>query len=98
MIRLHRQLVPLALERLGLNHRIVDYESIVREPEATIKTCLEALKLPMDAAVLQPEANPRTPITLSHAQVRQPISTGSIGRWRHYDWLFDGSWDSLTSS
>jgi len=98
VIRLHRQLVPLALERLGLNHRIVDYESIVREPEATIKTCLEALKLPMDAAVLQPEANPRTPITLSHAQVRQPISTGSIGRWRHYDWLFDGSWNSLTSS
>jgi hypothetical protein len=98
VIRLHRQLVPLALERLGLNHRIVDYEALVGEPEATIQTCLEALKLPMDAAVLQPEANPRTPITLSHAQVRQPISTGSIGRWRHYEWLFDGSWDSLASS
>ena len=98
VIRLHRQLVPLALERLGLSHRIVDYEALVREPEATIKTCLDALKLPMDPAVLQPEANPRTPITLSHAQVRQPISTGSIGRWRHYEWLFDGSWDSLASS
>jgi hypothetical protein len=98
VIRLHRQLVPLALERLGLSHRIVDYEALVREPEATIKTCLDALKLPMDPAVLQPESNPRTPITLSHAQVRQPISTGSIGRWRNYDWLFDGSWDSLVSS
>ena len=98
VIRLHRQLVPLALERLGLNHRIVDYEALVREPETTIQTCLDALKLPMDPAVLQPEANPRTPITLSHAQVRQPISTGSIGRWRHYEWLFDGSWDSLASS
>ena len=98
VIRLHRQLVPLALERLGLNHRIVDYEDLVREPEATIKNCLDALKLPMDPAVLQPEANPRTPITLSHAQVRQPISTGSIGRWRNYEWLFDASWDSLASS
>lgn len=98
VIRLHRQLVPLALERLGLNHRIVDYEALVREPETTIQTCLDALKLPMDPAVLQPEANPRTPITLSHARVRQPISTGSIGRWRHYEWLFDGSWDSLASS
>jgi hypothetical protein len=98
VIRLHRQLVPLALERLGLNHRIVDYEALVREPEATIQTCLDALKLPMDPAVLQPEANPRTPITLSHAQVRQPISTGSIGRWRNYEWLFDGSWDSSASS
>ena len=98
VIRLHRQLVPLALERLGLNHRIVDYEALVREPGATIQTCLDALKLPMDPAVLQPESNPRTPITLSHAQVRQPISTGSIGRWRNYEWLFDGSWDSLASS
>jgi hypothetical protein len=97
VIRLHLQLVPLALERLGLNHRIVDYETLVREPESTIKACLEALQLPMDPAVLQPEANPRTPITLSHSQVRLPIHTASIGRWRNYDWVFDQSWDSLTA-
>lgn len=98
VIRLHHQLVPLALDRLGLDHRIVDYETLVREPEATMTTCLEALKLAMDPAVLQPQDNPRTPITLSHAQVRQPIHTASIGRWRHYEWLFDQSWDSLIAA
>jgi hypothetical protein len=46
----------------------------------------------MDPAVLAPEANARSVLTLSHEQVRRPINASSIGRWRNYEWAFDRSW------
>jgi hypothetical protein len=46
----------------------------------------------MDPAVLAPEANARAVYTLSHEQVRRPINAASIGRWRNYEWAFDGAW------
>jgi len=54
--------------------------------------------LPMDPAVLAPEANARAVFTLSHEQVRRPINSASIGRWRNYAFAFDGSWDALAAA
>jgi hypothetical protein len=48
--------------------------------------------------VLAPEQNARTVLTLSHEQVRNPINRRSIGRWRNYEWAFDGSWDTLSAA
>jgi hypothetical protein len=47
--------------------------------------------------VLSPERNARAVFTLSHAQVKQPINRGSIGRWKNYEFAFDDSWRALAS-
>jgi len=52
----------------------------------------------MDDAVLAPEANTRTVLTLSHEQVRRPINRGSIGRWKNYEWAFGADWDRLVAT
>jgi hypothetical protein len=51
--------------------------------------------VPFDPAVLAPEQNARTVLTLSYEQVRRPINRSSIGRWRNYAPAFDASWDAL---
>ncbi|MCP9886240.1 hypothetical protein KBY97_14060 [Synechococcus sp. ATX 2A4] len=73
----------MALERLRLNHRIIGYESLLTQPDKSLRICLEAMALPMQEGVLHPERNQRIPITLSHSQARQPLRTTSIGRWHH---------------
>ena len=50
------------------------------------------LGLPMDEAVLAPEANARTVLTLSHEQVRRSINRSSIGRWKNYEFAFGPEW------
>jgi hypothetical protein len=53
---------------------------------------LSLLGLPWHDAVLAPEANVRTVLTLSHEQVRKSINTSSIGRWRNYEFAFGPEW------
>jgi hypothetical protein len=48
--------------------------------------------LPWDDAVLAPEANARTVLTLSHEQVRRSINRSSIGRWKNYEFAFGPEW------
>ena len=93
VLSIHLQLTSLAIERLQLNHRVIRYESLVAQPEASLRGCLDAMHLPMHEGVLHPERNPRIPITLSHSQAREPIYSTSVGRWRQYDWLFGGEWE-----
>ena len=50
-----------------------------------------------DAAMLAPERNERTVLTLSHEQVRRPINRGSIGRWKNYEWMFREGWEGLAA-
>ena len=97
VLSIHLQLTSLAIERLQLNHRVIRYESLVAQPEASLRGCLDAMHLPMHEGVLHPERNPRIPITLSHSQAREPIYSTSVGRWRQYDWLFGDEWEQLVS-
>ena len=62
---------------------------------ATIRLGLIGGGLPMDEAVLTPEANARTVLTLSHEQVRRPINKASVARWKNYEWAFGAEWDRL---
>ena len=48
--------------------------------------------------MLAPQENRRAVFTLSHEQVRRPINTSSIGRWKNYAFAFDGSWDALSAA
>ena len=54
----------MAIERLQLNHRVIRYESLVAQPEASLRGCLDAMHLPI-------------PITLS--QARELIYSTSLG-------------------
>jgi tetratricopeptide (TPR) repeat protein len=93
-----RRLVPSALEVLEIAHERVVYERLVDDPRGHVGRVLARLGLPMDDAVLAPEANRRAVFTLSHGQVRKPINRSSIGRWRNYEFAFDGSWDALAAA
>lgn len=97
VVSTHLALVSLALERLQFNHRVICYETLVAQLEASLRGCLDAMHLPMHEGVLHPERNPRIPITLSHSQAREPIYSTSVGRWQHYDWLFGNEWEQLVT-
>ena len=66
VLSIHLQLTSLASERLQLNHRVIRCESLVAQPEASLRGCLDAMHLPI-------------PITPSHSQARDPIYSTSVG-------------------
>lgn len=63
----------------------VSYEDLVFQPEASIRRMLEFVGLPWDGRCLDFHATKRTVITSSRWQVRQRISSTSVGRWRNYE-------------
>jgi hypothetical protein len=62
----------------------VDYESVVEDLEGAARRMTSFLNLPWDDSCLRFHANPRPVLTASSCQVRQPIYTTSIGRWKAY--------------
>jgi hypothetical protein len=60
------------------------YESLAMEPEPVARKLVEFLGLPWDRACLEFHRSDRGVQTPSRWQVKQPIHTGSVGRWRHY--------------
>jgi len=95
VIELERRLVPRVMEVLGVEHVSVRYEDLVDDTAAVAGRCLGLLGLAMDERVLRPEQNTRAAVTISAMQVRKPINRSSIGRWKNYEFAFDGSWDAL---
>ena len=86
-----------ALATLGIAHEAIVYEDMVDAPEAHARRVCALLGIDPEPAMLAPEANTRTVLTLSHEQVRRPINRGSIGRWRNYEWAFGPGWDRLAA-
>jgi tetratricopeptide (TPR) repeat protein len=95
VIELERRIVRRAFETLGLRGVSIRYEDLVDHPEREIRRALDAMGLSFDAAVLAPEENRRTVLTLSFEQVRRKINRSSIGRWRNYAFAFGPEWDAL---
>lgn len=62
----------------------IDYETTVTNLETTARQIVDAVGLPWDPACLRFYKNKRPIRTASLAQVRQPIYTRSVGRWKHY--------------
>lgn len=68
----------------------LDYEALVANPEPVERRLIEFLGLPWEDAVRRHEGNRRSVQTASVWQVRQPIHTGSVERWRRYKpWIGD---------
>ncbi len=63
----------------------VVYEDLAREPEAGAKRIVEFAGLEWDAACARFHENRRVALTPSIDQVRRPMYTSSIGRWRAYE-------------
>lgn len=63
----------------------VDYESLVNDPDVTVRRLIEHVGLEWDDACLRPDENRRVVRTASQWQVRQPVHTQSVERWRRYE-------------
>ena len=77
------------LERVlpGRIHR-VEYEALVANPESEIRKLFECLGLPFEDACLRFFETARPVRSASSEQVRQPLFTDSLDRWRPYEpWL-----------
>lgn len=62
----------------------VRYESLLADLEGTSRRLLAYCGLTWASECLEFHKNPRPVTTLSRWQVRQPIFSTSVGRWRHY--------------
>ncbi|MDE2250522.1 MAG: sulfotransferase [Gammaproteobacteria bacterium] len=63
----------------------VRYEALVADPEPWVRRMLLHLGLPWDARCLQFHRTERPVLTASAWQVRQPLNTSSVGRWRQFE-------------
>ena len=70
---------------LGERLVTVPYEELVSGPEPTLRALLKAIGLPWDSVCLSHQDTVQRVDTLSLYQVRQPLNTGSTGRWRQYE-------------
>ncbi len=83
----HRQYERLMAHwRAVLPIRIFDvrYEDLVGRQEETTRALVSAIGLDWDPACLAFHETDRPVLTASFAQVRRPIYSGSVGRWRRY--------------
>ena len=63
----------------------VDYEALVRDPEAQLRQVLEQCGLAWEPGCLDFHRAGRRIATASAAQVRRPLYQEAIGRWRRYE-------------
>ncbi len=70
---------------LSLKMMEVQYEEMVADLEGQSRRLIEFLGLPWDPACLEFYRTQNAVLTSSVWQVRQPIYTRSVGRWRHYE-------------
>ena len=63
----------------------VDYETLVEDPEATMRGVLAFCDLPWDPQCLAFHGDGRLVRTSSFAQVRQPIYRSAVGGWRRFE-------------
>ncbi|MEL6754317.1 MAG: sulfotransferase [Pseudomonadota bacterium] len=83
-------------EALPANRFIeVRYEDVVFEQERETRRLLEFCELDWDDACLRFHENAAPVSTASSVQVRQPLYSGSIGRWKRYGGALDGLKDAL---
>ncbi len=63
----------------------VNYEELVTDPQFQIRRLLAFLDLPFDPACLNFHRTARPVLTSSVQQVRQPLYTSAVGRWKNYE-------------
>lgn len=77
-------LMALWRERFGDRFLDISYEDTARDLEPNARRLIEFLELPWEDACLEFHKQSAAVTTASAVQVRQPVHTKSIGRWRRY--------------
>lgn len=62
----------------------IDYETLVTQPETALKTILAKLQLEWEPACLRFFQSERAIATASETQVKQPLYTESVSKWKNY--------------
>jgi len=62
----------------------LQYERLIRDPEATVRRLLDYCGLPFEAAILSFHENRRPVRTASSEQVRQPLYASGVGYWKRF--------------
>jgi hypothetical protein len=62
----------------------LQYEDLIRDPEANIDRLLAHCGLPFEAACSSFHETRRPVRTASSAQVRQPLYASGVGYWKHF--------------
>jgi len=73
----------------------VRYEDMVADLESHARRLIDFLGLDWDPACLEFYSNRRVVRTASQVQVRQPIYSHSVGRWRNYESMLQPLFQSL---
>jgi tetratricopeptide (TPR) repeat protein len=63
----------------------VQYEDFVADPEAAARRIIDFVGLPWDDACLRPHEAKRAVVTASAQQVREPVYSSAVGRWKRYE-------------
>ncbi len=70
---------------LPLRIHEIHYENLVRDQDGESRRLIDFLGLPWDEACLAFHKTERTVRTASNRQVREPVYTSSMGRWRVFE-------------
>lgn len=81
----YRRLMDVWRDRFGDRFFDVSYEAIVTDFEANARSLIRYLDLPWEDACLHFHAQDKAVATASAVQVREPVHTRSVGRWRRYE-------------
>ena len=81
----YRRLMALWGERFPGRFFEVAYEDVARDLEPNARALIDYLGLPWEDACLRFHDQAGAVTTASAVQVRQPVHTRSIGRWRRYE-------------
>ncbi len=81
----YRRLMEHWVKTLSIPILEIDYEELVANQEAVTRRMLAFCGLEWDPACLDFHRSSRHVETASYEQVRHPIYTKSIERWKHYE-------------
>ena len=81
----YRRLMDVWRERFGVRFLDVSYEDIAKSLESNARRLIDWLDLPWEESCLEFHRQRGAVTTASAVQVREPVHTRSIGRWRRYE-------------
>lgn len=81
----YRQLLAHWADLIGEDLMILRYEELVSGPEASSRGLVAFCSLPWEEACLEFHKSETAASTASAVQVRRPVYTSSVGKWRHYE-------------
>ena len=81
----YKRLMDYYRDEVGMSMLEISYEEMVADTERLAREIIDYCGLDWDEQCLRYYESDRVVRTASYDQVRQPIYTSSVGRWRHYE-------------